>query len=180
VIRERFVRSLALFLLVPSFVFATPRLADPLASLRDPDPNLRRAAIDQVVQENLRKDLKPLRRALDDSNVLVRESAAWALGKMRDIPSDRALSKKYGGEKSLLVRVAILGALGNIRGPIAKGTLQEALQDPSPVVQKAAAAGLAEISSQEEAERLKARKSSGHKKSRKKHRRSTSNSSQDR
>jgi HEAT repeat protein len=180
VIRRKFVRALGFLVLSPSFVFASPRLADPLASLRDPDPNLRRAAIDQVVQENLRKGIKPLRRALNDSNVLVRESAAWALGQMRDVAGAQALSNQWGGEKSLLVRVAIVEALERIRGSIARETVKKALQDPSPIVRKAAAAGLAEINSGEEAERLRARRSSGHKKSRKRRRRSTQNNSQDR
>jgi len=115
---------------------------DPIADLKASDVSVRRAAIDRIVEENLGKGLKPLRQALKDPNVLVRESAAWALGQMRDHSSAQALASTYEAEHSLLVKMAVVEACWKVGGPEAAKTLITAFQDSSPVLRRASALSL--------------------------------------
>jgi HEAT repeat protein len=117
-------------------------ISDPLVSLKDPNPAVRRAAIDRVVYQDMRAGLGALRRALTDPNVLVRESAAWALGQMRDAAAAPELIGRWKAEKSLLVKSAIVDAFAKIRGEEAPGVLQEAFRARSPLLSRPAAIGL--------------------------------------
>ena len=130
-------------LILSSSVLAAPEISDPLTSLKDPDPAVRRAAIDQVVYQDMRRGLRPLRAELADSNVLVRESAAWALGQMRDASAASLLAARWKEEKSLLVKSAIVEAMGKIRSEEeSPAVLEQAFRARSPILSRPAAIGL--------------------------------------
>ena len=84
-------------------------------ALADPDPTVRRRAC----EEGWRLTEIDLRPVLDDTDSLVAESAAWALGEREDPAAVDALVAVANTHEEPLVReaaVAALGAIGNERG----------------------------------------------------------------
>ncbi|MDW3220877.1 MAG: HEAT repeat domain-containing protein [Acidimicrobiales bacterium] len=87
------------------------------AALADPDPGVRIAALELAA----RRDGPPVRALLDDTEPMVVEAAAWALGERPgpDEATITALATVATDHDDPLVReaaVAALGAIGDVRG----------------------------------------------------------------
>jgi hypothetical protein len=150
--------------------------------LDDPDPAIRRWAVEQLGEHGGEPGLARLVQALDDEDPGVREAALAGLGQYGDVAVEALKSRlkheriaqvrvaalellgRLGGanvvellaetldERDVEVRVAAIEALARINQPAARGALLAAARDREPVIRMAALDALALHASEDVAE----------------------------
>jgi HEAT repeat protein len=122
------------------------RLADVIAGLVDPSPAVRRRACQEAARISGRgtRSVLPaaLRRALEDPDPLVVESACWALGERRARCALGDLVSIAGSHPDTRCREAAVASLGTIGDPAGLPGVLGALGD-KPTVRRRAAVALA-------------------------------------
>jgi HEAT repeat protein len=109
------------------------------AALADPDPSVRRRALEVAAASDLPTDQMPLVALLSDPDDRVVEAAAWALGE-QDPPDPAATGPLCGLAREHtdpLVREAAVAALGAIGDPAALDTILAATTDIATVRRRA-------------------------------------------
>lgn len=125
------------------------RQAAPVAllmeALHDPDPAVRVSTATALGRISDQGAVKPLQAALYDPSVWVRRAAADALGGIGDPHSVPALCQALDAPQSLLVRNALVGALGQIASPAARHALLHHLEEDCPEIRWQAVRGLERV-----------------------------------
>jgi cyclophilin family peptidyl-prolyl cis-trans isomerase len=119
---------------------ARPKLA---AMLRDPDARVVARVVAALATVKPPDIDATLRRALTHEDVIVRATAATAIGELRIAGAEQALSEAYRAgwrDAGYQARAAALGALAAYGAPAAMGLLKEALGDKDWAVRVRAAA----------------------------------------
>ena len=80
--------------------------------------------------------VRPLLRALEDTDTEVRSQAAWALGMIESADATQGLVRRLGMDDDAEVRSQVAWALGMIEDPAATDALLDALEDDDAEVQK--------------------------------------------
>ncbi len=111
------------------------------------DPRFRRVIVSSTAAHALGRleAVEELVRALQHRNPLVREAAAFELGRLVSDAAIPALIAQ-GGDADALVRDAVIEALGRFDDPRAIDAVRAATSDPCPLVARTAAKALAEHS----------------------------------
>ena len=123
-----------------------------LQLLSDPQPAIRSATLGALGDFASTEHVAKITKGLEDEAVIVRASAAEALGKLKDptaiVALDKAINSKdnYYRGTSLWVRVNYVQALSNIGSTKAYPTLQKTLYDTDDKVSVATVAALETIS----------------------------------
>ncbi len=131
----------------PRFQTPASPVAALVATLRDPDADVRKAAARSLATYQDTTALRALARALgEDPDPTVRRTAAWALGEMENPLAIPALSQALSSDDDPAVRAMAASALGEIEDAAAVGALGDAVaNDTEPAVRKAAIEALGEI-----------------------------------
>ena len=118
--------------------FACPYLGE--AIRRDRSVSVRLEAVEMLLRIGTRFAIPPLADALRDRNESVRRRAADALGKIGQLEANVAdiLGLAFAGERSVAVRIEIVGALGMVREHSGLEYLKVAMLDRDPTVRKRA------------------------------------------
>jgi HEAT repeat protein len=100
--------------------------------------SVRLEAVDMLQRIGTRFAIPPLSEALKDPNESVRAKAADALGKIGLLEKDIAgiLGAAFATEKSVAVRIQMVGALGMVRERAGLDYLKVAMLDKDPTVRK--------------------------------------------
>ncbi len=116
--------------------YACPYLGEALQ--RDASVSVRLEAVDMLQRIGTKRALAPLTTALKDRNESVRAKAADALGKIGELDRSVAdiLGEAFPTEKSVGVKIQIVGALGMVREHAGLGYLQTAMLDKNPTIRK--------------------------------------------
>ena len=107
---------------------------------RDPNLGVRLEAVDMLQRIGTRLAIPPLEKAIRDPNESVRAKAADALGKIGELDRSIApiLGAAFATEKSVGVKLQIVGALGMVREHAGLAYLQVAMTDKNPTIRKRA------------------------------------------
>lgn len=116
--------------------YACPYLGE--AIRKDRSVSVRLEAVDMLQRIGTRFAIPPLSEALKDPNESVRAKAADALGKIGLLEKDIAgiLGAAFVTEKSVAVRIQMVGALGMVRERAGLDYLKVAMSDKDPTVRK--------------------------------------------
>jgi hypothetical protein len=111
------------------------------SSLADPDPGVRRQAVERLADVRGEWAFSRLAAALQDESAEVREGAITALG-LHGPEAINPITTLLQRETYPAARLAAVQVLGQFGGPELAGLFQGMLGDPNPLVRRAAVEGL--------------------------------------
>jgi HEAT repeat protein len=127
-----------------------------LEALQDPAPMVRVSAAAALGRIGDQDAIKPLGAALSDPSVWVRRAAAAALGSGGAPHAVTDLRKALAAPQPLLVRSALVAALGRIGSASARNALLQHLRDDCPEIRWQAIRGLEQVGDVSALSRLEA------------------------